>query len=101
MKGQIAAREKWMKQIFVILGSIIFMTSLTSGYVRPGDDAPFWTEGMSSADFVTLQDGRLKSAREAIDRMLAVKDRRTVENTLVPFDDAYVYLDSVSNQSGL
>jgi thimet oligopeptidase len=90
-----------MKQIPAILGSIIFMTSLTLGYFRPVDDAPFWTDKMSAADFVTLQEGRLKQAKESIDRMLAVKEKRTVQNTLVPFDDANVYLDSAEQQSGL
>jgi thimet oligopeptidase len=56
---------------------------------------------MTADEFVTLQQGRIKQARAAIDSMLAVKGKRTIENTLAPFDDAYVFLDSAAQQAGL
>jgi hypothetical protein len=33
--------------------------------------------------------------------MLAVKGKRTIENTLKPSDEALIYLDAAGNQSGL
>src|SRR4051812_38433239 len=90
-----------MKQLLLIVGSILIMTLITSAHSNSADDAPFWMNGMTADEFVAIEDGRLKQAQAAIDRMLAVKGKRTIENTLVPFDDAYVYLDAASQQPGL
>ena len=90
-----------MKQIVTALLLLIFMTSFDRAMGLPIDDKPFWSTGLPSAEFVNIQESRLKNARAAIDRMLAVKDKRTVENTLAPLDEAYTYLDSAAQQAGL
>ena len=64
-------------------------------------DAPFWTGHPSATAFATIQKQRLARARAAIDRLLAVKGKRTVENTLRTYDDALIFLDATSAQSGL
>lgn len=68
---------------------------------RPNDDKPFWTRDLKAADFVQIQEARLKDAQSALDRMLVVNGKRTIENTLVPFDEANTFLDSAAQQSGL
>jgi len=90
-----------MKNILFAFATILIMTTLQFAVNRPADDKPFWVNGMSIDDFVKLQDTRLKSAQAAIDRMLAATDKRTIENTLAPFDEAYIHLDSAGQQSGL
>jgi thimet oligopeptidase len=77
------------------------MTMIDQAYARPADDKPFWTKGLPAAEFVSIQDARLKEAQAALDRMLSVTSKRTIENTLVPLDEAYTYLDSAAQQSGL
>jgi len=77
------------------------MTTIDQAWARPPDDKPFWTKDLAAADFVNIQEDRLKKAQAALDRMLAVTGKRTIENTLVPFDEAYIYLDSAAQQSGL
>ncbi len=68
---------------------------------KNGDDAPFWTGKPDAATFTKTQDERLAKAREAIDRMLAVKGKRTVENTLKLYDEALIFLNVAGSQAGL
>jgi thimet oligopeptidase len=68
---------------------------------RAATDRPFWTGKPDPATFAKLQDQRLEHAQQAIDRMLAVRGARTIENTLRPYDDAMIELDAAGNQAGL
>ena len=90
-----------MKTLHTILLLMIFMTLSQIANAVPVDDKPFWTNGLPASEFVSIQESRLKQAQAAIDRMLAASGKRTIENTLVPLDEAYTYLDSASQQSGL
>ena len=90
-----------MKTLHIILLLMIFMTLSQIANAVPVDDKPFWTNGLPASEFVSIQESRLKQAQAAIDRMLAASGKRTIENTLVPLDEAYTYLDSASQQSGL
>src|SRR5215470_14951706 len=65
------------------------------------DDTPFWTGRPNAAQFTGTQERRLARAREAVDRVLAVAGRRTVENTLRPYDESQIQLDAVGSQSSL
>src|SRR5918911_1727311 len=65
------------------------------------DDAAFWTSRPDAATFAKVQEERLKKAQSALNRMLAVKSKRTVENTLVPYDEVLLYLDAAGQQAGL
>ncbi|HKS26667.1 MAG TPA: M3 family metallopeptidase [Pyrinomonadaceae bacterium] len=65
------------------------------------DDAAFWTKRPDAAAFTKLQDERLGKAQAALDRMLAVKGKRSVENTLKLYDEVLLYLDAAGQQSGL
>ena len=90
-----------MKTLHIILLLMIFMTLSQIANAVPVDDKPFWTNGLPASEFVGIQESRLKQAQAAIDRMLAASGKRTIENTLVPLDEAYTYLDSASQQAGL
>jgi thimet oligopeptidase len=65
------------------------------------DDAPFWINRPDAATFTKVQDERLQKAQGALDRLLAVKEKRTVENTLVVYDEVLLYLDAAGQQAGL
>ncbi|HYG79666.1 MAG TPA: M3 family metallopeptidase, partial [Pyrinomonadaceae bacterium] len=60
-----------------------------------------WTGKPDAAAFTKIQDGRLAKARETVDRMLAVKGKRNVENTLKLYDEALIYLNVAGSQAGL
>ncbi|MFI5178848.1 MAG: hypothetical protein ACHQO8_09805 [Vicinamibacterales bacterium] len=62
---------------------------------------PFWTGMSAPGAFERAMDARLAHARTLLDRVLAVKGRRTIENTLRPFDDLQLELDAVGQQAGL
>jgi thimet oligopeptidase len=64
-------------------------------------DKPFWTGHPDTTQFTKMQQERLDQARAAIARVVAVKGKRTTENTLRPYDDALMLLDAVSSQSSL
>jgi thimet oligopeptidase len=63
--------------------------------------APFWTGNPDAATFGKINEGRIEMAKQAIGRMLAVKGKRTIENTLKPYDDASNYLDMAGTQASL
>ena len=64
-------------------------------------DAPFWTGRPTSERFRQLNEQRIARAKAAIARLLAVQGARTVDNTLVPYDEAINQLDMAGAQSGL
>jgi Zn-dependent oligopeptidases len=68
---------------------------------KKSDDAPFWTGKPDAAAFEKAMDQRLQQAQGALDRMLAVKGKRTIENTLKAYDEILIHLDVAGNQAGL
>jgi len=62
---------------------------------------PFWTGSPNAAKFAKIHEENLAKAKAAIARMLAVKGPRTIENTLVPYDEALRCLDASGSQSSL
>jgi thimet oligopeptidase len=66
-----------------------------------GVNAPFYTGKPTGAAFAAIQKQRLARAKALIAKLLAVKGPRTVENTLVPFDEASVLIENAGAQSGL
>lgn len=87
--------------MFMFAGAL--MTVLAGRDVaRAGvDDAPFWMTKPDAATFTKVQDARLAKAQAALDRLLAVKGKRTVENTLTVYDEILLYLDAAGQQAGL
>ncbi|HTR97532.1 MAG TPA: M3 family metallopeptidase [Candidatus Acidoferrales bacterium] len=67
----------------------------------PADNAPFYTGHPMGAAFRAAQKQRIARAKAAIARMLAVKGPRTLDNTLVPYDEAGRLIDMANNQAGL
>jgi thimet oligopeptidase len=65
------------------------------------DNAPFWTGKPNAEQFKARQEKRLALAKNALDKLLAVKDTHTIENTLAPFDEISRQLDMAGSQSGL
>jgi thimet oligopeptidase len=61
----------------------------------------FWTGMAEPGAFERAMDARLAHARTLLDQVLAVTGRRTIENTLRPFDDLQLELDAVGQQAGL
>ena len=75
--------------------------SASTGSSSSADNAPFWTGKPNAEQFKARQQKRLTLAKGALDKMLAVKGARTIENTLAPFDEISRQLDMAGSQSGL
>ena len=68
---------------------------------KSSNDAPFWTGNPNASTFEKLMNERLASAQAALDRLLAVKGKRTIENTLATYDEILTQLDSAGAQAAL
>jgi thimet oligopeptidase len=83
------------RQAFVVLALLL----LIAAPARAADEplgAPF-TAGLSDPDSLQrVADGRIAKAHALLDAMLAVKGRRTLANTLRPYDDLLAELDTAS-----
>ncbi len=88
---------------FVTLMLVTLMLANTSYSIssKKSDDAPFWTGKPDAAAFEKAMGQRLQQAQGALDRMLAVKGKRTIENTLKAYDEILIHLDVAGNQAGL
>ncbi|HYM81201.1 MAG TPA: M3 family metallopeptidase [Candidatus Limnocylindria bacterium] len=85
---------------------LVLATAILGGMPPPApaaqpDDAPFWTGHPNAATFRKVNEGRITQAKQAVTKMLAVKGKRTIENTLVPYDEASLHLDMAGSQASL
>ena len=62
---------------------------------------PFWTGLPTSAKFTKTHEDNLAKSKAAIAKMLKVTGKRTIENTLVPYDEALRWLDASGSQTSL
>ena len=60
-----------------------------------------WSTKPDVAAFEKIENNRLADAQKAIDEVVAVKEARTIDNTLVPFDEAVHQLGSAQYFAGL
>jgi thimet oligopeptidase len=65
------------------------------------DNRPFWTGQPDAPTFEHMVDARLSRARGLLERLVGVKGRRTVANTLVPYDGVMRELDRAASATGL
>lgn len=65
------------------------------------NDGPFWTGHPDAATFLKNNEARIDMAKKSVEKMLAVKGKRTIENTLKAWDDASLYLDQAGSQASL
>ncbi len=82
------------------------VSPLPAATASPSADAtpvapPFWTGHPDSAGFRALADGELRTANQALERLLQVKGPRTIENTLAPYNEALLHADNASYASNL
>ena len=81
----------------LLLGSILVI-----GADMPvGDDTPFLTGIQTAEDFSNRQNDHLTKAQDALNALLGVKGKRTIDNTLKPYDEILIQLDAISNQASL
>src|SRR5208282_4681356 len=91
-------RLRWHLAFFILLLASAFQTA-------SAQSAPFgphlWDQPLDPAIFEKRVNEQLGDAQQSISQLLAVKEARTIENTLAPYDDAVAKLDLAAGQSGL
>ena len=84
--------------------STLFLAALLFAprpYTPPSDDRPFWSDRPTAAAFEHRIDQRLVEARAIRERLLAVRGRRTIANTLTLYDQLRRQLEGADNQTTL
>jgi thimet oligopeptidase len=80
---------------FLFLVSAVFAQDLSQ------IQRPLWADKPDVTAFEKIEDGKLAAAQGSIDAVVAAKGKRTVENTLVPFDEAIRQLNAGGYFAGL
>ena len=68
--------------------AILLFATTVGAQEPPKDQPPLWSAKPDIPAFEKMENARLAAAQQAIDQIVAVKGSRTVENTLVPYDEA-------------
>src|SRR5881397_492569 len=93
-----------MKQLRIACASVVMLmyagvaVQVAPARVKNADHvntSPFFAGISDAGSFKAATDARLAEAQQKVDRLLAVKGSRTIENTLRPYDDIQIVLDDV------
>jgi len=76
--------------MFRVLSSVFLVFLLASAAVAQGPESQptVWASKPDAAAFEKIVNDRLAEGQKKIDQVVAVKGRRTIDNTLVPYDEA-------------
>jgi thimet oligopeptidase len=79
----------------------LFAATLQSSVAQVPYGPHLWDQPLDPATFEKRVNEQLDLAQKSIDQVLAVSGPRTVENTLAPYDNTVLYLDTAAYQAGL
>ena len=85
----------------LVLAALCAAAPLLSAQQPAADPLHGWVQGNDPAAFEVWITRRLADAQADVDKLLAVRGPRTVENTLRPFDDAQNQLAIAGNNAAL
>jgi thimet oligopeptidase len=86
---------------FLVLAALAATPPADSTAASPDDNQPFWTGTPDAAGFDRGVRRRLDHARSTLAGLLAAEGRRTVANTLRPYDAIMRDLDRAGGEAGL
>lgn len=86
---------------FVILSSFVFAFGIALIAQETMSQPTLWSTKPDVTAFEKIENDRLAAAQKAIDQVVAVKEPRTIDNTLAPFDEAVHQLGSAQYFAGL
>jgi thimet oligopeptidase len=81
--------------------AMLFFISAGSAQEPATTQPQLWSAKPDAAAFEKIENERLAAAQRMVDQIIAVKDSRTIENTLVPYDEAIRQLNTASYFSTL
>ncbi len=85
----------------MIMAFVLGAMLMVHNDIPTNNDTPFYTGISSADDFSKRQDEHLAKAKDALDKMVSVQGKRTIENTLAVYDEILVHLDAVGSQASL
>ncbi|HEY6572658.1 MAG TPA: hypothetical protein VI198_05000, partial [Candidatus Eisenbacteria bacterium] len=88
----------------VVAGALLTVASPAAAAAKgeaKGYPVRFYTGGMDPVSFRAYADKEMNAAKEALDRLLAVKGKRTVANTLEVYNEIMTRSDNAGYASGL
>src|SRR5437667_5083915 len=80
---------------------MVLCVAAAVGQMTPASQLPLWSNKPDVAAFEKIENEHLAAADRAIATLVAVKERRTIENTLVPFDEAIRQINTAGYFAGL
>ncbi|HEX6823420.1 MAG TPA: M3 family metallopeptidase [Candidatus Sulfotelmatobacter sp.] len=80
---------------------LLLASLLVTGAAAQITQPTVWAAKPDVAAFEKMENDRLAAAQQSIGKLVAVKGQRTVENTLVPFDEAIRQINSTAYLAGL
>jgi|HubBroStandDraft_6_1064221.scaffolds.fasta_scaffold00546_9 thimet oligopeptidase len=90
--------------IFMVLFSFLVLIPFDSAAQTPPTgqvQTPFWSSKPDVTAFERTENERLAAVQKSVDQITSVKGPRTVENTLVPFDEAQRQIGAAGSLAGL
>jgi thimet oligopeptidase len=69
--------------------ALLILVTPVAAQEMPKDQPPLWSAKPDIAAFEKMENDRLAAAQRAIDRIVAAEGSRTIENTLVSYDEAF------------
>ena len=85
-----------------LLPSCLLLSSLlVTGAAAQITQPTVWAAKPDVAAFEKMENDRLAAAQQSVAKLVAVKGQRTIENTLVPFDEAIRQINSTAYLAGL
>lgn len=85
--------------IAALFCSALFCIAAQAATPVKADPLHAWEQGNDPAALEIWVNARLAAAQASVDKLLAVKGARTVDNTLQPYDDALNQLNLAGNQA--
>jgi thimet oligopeptidase len=85
--------DRSIRWVSVLLGLQLFACLPAIAQQRPLVQPPIWVDKPSIADFVKMEDAKLAAAEAAIAALSKVQGPHTIDNTVEPFDKAFMELD--------
>src|SRR5665213_2354888 len=83
------------------LAAVLANVIAAAAQEMPKSQPPLWSTKPDVAAFEKIENDRLAAAQRSIDEITAVKGDKTIENTLVPYDEAVRQIDSAAYFAGL
>jgi len=76
---------------------LVLLATTVAAQEMPKSQPPLWSAQPDIAAFEKMENDRLAAAQRAIDQIVAVEGSRTIENTVVPYDEAFQQIDGAMN----